>query len=274
MPRPRELLDVSSAGVARIRTAIEAARAKAQLAREESARRRTAQTASKPLSIPIPGRASGTGRASGALDKQQTKKQRNRKLEGEGGEDQARLDASAAALERKAALYDELSARGGGGGAGVAGEECSVDFEQKRQQRREETATVAAGGGGGRGLSAASEAWASLPVAFGRGGGARNVMQRHEQQQQQQQRQAYPPPPVDDAADALLAEAEAKVSRERSRDAAASAAAAADEEEEAAEARTARRRARERATGSRRARARYETVAALVAEVKAKKMRT
>jgi hypothetical protein len=144
MPRPRELLDVSSAGVARIRTAIEAARIKAQLAREESTRRRAAQAASKPLSIP---------------NLETTKKRKNRKLdpeeggkgEGEGDEeDQARLAASAAALERKAALYDELAARGGGAGAG---EECSVDFAQKkrgkgrrgrrrrrqrRQQRREE----------------------------------------------------------------------------------------------------------------------------------------
>ena len=160
MPRPRELLDVSSAGVARIRTAIEVARIKAQQAREESTRRRAAQAASKPLSIP---------------NLETTKKRKNRKLdpeeggkgEGEGDEeDQARLAASAAALERKAALYDELAARGGGAGAG---EECSVDFVQKKREREGKTgatattaaATAAAGGGGGgRGPSAAAEAWA------------------------------------------------------------------------------------------------------------------
>ena len=114
MPRPRELLDVSSAGVARIRTAIEAARIKAQLAREESTRRRAAQVSTH---IPIVD-----------PNKRQHKKEKKRhsrlEQEEEGDEDEARLAASAAALERKAALYDELAARGGRGGAG-AGEECS-----------------------------------------------------------------------------------------------------------------------------------------------------
>jgi hypothetical protein len=87
---------------------------------------------------------------------------------------------------------------------------------------------------------------------------------------QQQQQQAYPQVEQLDA-DALIAEAEAKVLRECGDTAAAAAADAADEEEAAADARTARRRARERAKCSRRARARYETVAALVAEVKAKR---